>query len=168
MADANYEQAALDIVSSYVQNLLGKYGLGTVGTGRMAARGLAQQGQKIAAAQFAQQQTQRNVDLAYEAFARTNPFEEGFAVETPGALGTLPPKTVALLGKNRAKLQQLQQKKQTSKVIAKERKITGQIAAREAKLAPYTQVRVSELRGPNAGYWMENGAPAPLWLTQRR
>jgi len=160
-------KAGLNVITQYLGALLGKYGLGTQGTGKMAARGLAQYGIKVAGQQFAQQQAQYNVDQAYAEFARTNPFEAGFQVEIPGGLGQLSQKTLKLLGKNRAKLSQLEAKKQTAAVRTKEKKISAQIVAREAKLAPLSEVRISELRGPNAGYWYERGAPAPKWLTQR-
>jgi len=156
-----------DAISSYLGALLGRYGTGTVGTGRMAARGLAQFGIKVQRAQFAREQAQYERGQAYEEFARTNPFEAGFEVQIPGGLGNLSPKTLRLLEKNRVKLGQLQTKAQTAKVRAKERKVVAQITAREAKLAPLTDVRISELRGPNAGYWYERGAPAPAWLTRR-
>lgn len=161
-------QSAGDAVSSYLGALLGRYATGTVGTGRMAARGLAQYGAKIGRQQFAREQAQYNVAQAYADFARTNPFEEGFQVDIPGLLGPPSQKTLRLLEKNRSKLSQLEMKQQTKKVQAKERKIQAQIVAREAKIAPTTGVRISELRGPNAGYWAERGAPAPKWLTPMR
>lgn len=160
-------QATSATFVNYVGALLARYATGTTGTGRMAARGIAQQNLKVSQQQFALEEARRNVELAYADFARTNPFEEGFMVETPGGLGALSEKTLKLVRKNVQKLTQLAAKKQTGKVIRKEKKIAAQIQAREAKLAPYTEVRISELRGPNAGYWRERGAPPPLFLTQR-
>jgi len=151
------------------QSLVGGHG---AGTGRAAARGQFEgslrAAQRVASLQAEQERAQRSVDLAYADFGRTNPFEQGFAVEGPTTFESPSPKTAALVAKNVAKLQQLSAKAQSKKVIAKERKISQQIALRVAKLAPTTEVRISELRGPNAGYWRERGAPAPLWLTQRR
>jgi len=156
--------AAINVIATYLSPLLGKFGLGTNYKGAMAQRGLAQAAMKLSAIQFNRQLEQEHSQAAYADFARTNPFEQGFAIDTQVA--PFPEKLTKLLGKNVQKLAQLQGKNQTRKVIAKERKIAAQITQRGAKLAPYTDVRISELRGANAGYWRERGAPPPLWLTQ--
>ena len=169
---ANYQQAAVDIATQYAIQLLGRYGQGPQRTGRSAARGVAQYQAEIGKRQlqldqqrFAQEQLQVRRENAFSEFGRTNPFEPGFEQETLGYTSSSP-KRLELLGRNQEKLAQLSAKKQTKRVIAKERLISAKILKRSEKLGAYTDVRISELRGPNAGYWAERGAPPPLWLTQ--
>ncbi len=53
------------------------------------------------------------------------------------------------------------------RLAGKEAKLEKKLAKRELLISPQAEVRVANLYGPNAGYWREYGAPAPLWLTQR-
>lgn len=157
-------QSIGSLLVSYAGSALAKFGLGTVGTGKMAARGAAAEQIKLAGIDYRNQLLQQKVAQAQTEFAETNPFEPGFQVT---AIENAPEKLGKMRAKAISKLQQLGGKQQTKKVIAKQNKVLAKIGRVENKLAPYTDVRIAELSGPNSGYWRERGAPPPLWLTQR-
>ena len=134
------------------------------GSGRMAARGLAQEAAKIGAFQARQALLQAKLQQAQTEFAQTNPFEPGQVV---AAVENAPPHLVKQVARRREKLERLATVKQTGAVIKKSQKIQAKLARLENREAPFTDIRIAELTGANAGYWRERGAPPPLWLTQR-
>lgn len=133
------------------------------GSGRMAARGAAAAAQKAAELAYNRDLLQSRYSQAWSSFARSNPYEPGFAVTS---IENAQPGILKDLLKLEQRLAEKEALPQTHQRIQRERKIENKIGAKQAKLAESTRVRIAGYFGPNAGYWRERGAPPPLWLTQ--
>lgn len=158
-------QAGLGALSQYAGAALSKFGLGPAGKGRMAARGQAAAAADFARLQAGVQGLQFREAEAYRAFEAT-----GGTVGMPVTFN--PDPKVQKLGKAIVAVKQaieLNTKvRKEKKLLQKERELEKKLAKRELRTAPITEVRVTDIYGPNAGYWRERGAPPPLWLVQGR
>ncbi len=156
-------------LGAWINAIAGIFGksLHPSGSGSMAARGVLEGQIKQARIAARAQLGPERLSAAYASFSRTNPYEAGFAVAVPTEGISPPQKLVAELAAWEKTLSTLEAKKQTKHRIQVEKKLQKRIDLRQNKLAPYTDYRVAELYGANAGYWRERGAPAPLWLSQR-
>lgn len=99
-----------------------------------------------------------------------------FEQQTPGGVGQLyvnepiDPKAQKLAEaaiKIENLLKSARSAKKAKKLAKKEAHIQAKLAKRELEISPQAEIRVSNIYGPNAGYWPEYGAPPPAFLLQR-
>lgn len=152
-AGGGWQGAAGSIATSYVSSALAKYGLGTQGTGRMAARGYAAAQAKRDIAGMRQDLLGLKLTNAYASFASGNP-------GVIGDLWTLPvidQKVTALTEKAAAVASKLVNVRADSKAAKKLNKKVAAIQAkadrRTAKLAPDADYRLI------ARYGLASGPP---------
>lgn len=143
--------------------ILGKFGVGASGKGKMAARGQAAAAAKAQRAQMQISALQRREDVALHAFEAANPTNQGqVIVQNPAD------KKLQHFIDAAAKVAQLIQTTTNAhaerRLQKKELKLQAKIAKRELAVSPQAEVRVVGLYGPNEGYWAERGAPPPAWL----
>jgi hypothetical protein len=135
------------------------------GKGRLAARGQAAYSAKLARLAQAQAALQYRTSSALHAFEQQNP-------GMPAVVDTFnPDPRVRQLTETIQSIQQVIQTthdvKQQKKLIKREEQKQAKLERRTLKEANKQQIRVANAAGPNAGYWREYGAPAPLYFSQR-
>jgi hypothetical protein len=157
--------ASVPWVGAALDALLGTVWNASQGSGRMAARGAA-----AGAAQLHRYESNLAAlgarELAVQhAFEQANPGGVGYFVES-----NPDPKLTKLLVKIGVAahnvLEARGNRRREKKFLAQEHRLEMKLAKRQAAVARQTDVRYAELYGPNAGYWLERGAPPPLWLVQ--